>query len=103
MQEVSGAWEHIKTPFRTDYISRLPNTIHHMENRPHRGPAPGGLRYCVVAVDYFFKWIEAEPLATIIANQIRKFVWKIIVCRFGCPRVIVADNETQFMDTGFQT
>jgi hypothetical protein len=28
-------------------------------------PAQGNLRYVVVAVEYFFKWIEAKPLATI--------------------------------------
>jgi hypothetical protein len=28
-------------------------------------PAQGNLRYVVVAVEYFSKWIEAKPLATI--------------------------------------
>ncbi|XP_031111906.1 uncharacterized protein LOC116015878 [Ipomoea triloba] len=27
--------------------------------------APGRLRFCVVAVDFFTKWVEAEPLSTI--------------------------------------
>ena len=27
--------------------------------------APGNLRYAVVAVEYFTKWIEAKPLATV--------------------------------------
>ncbi|MCI60209.1 gypsy retrotransposon integrase-like protein, partial [Trifolium medium] len=29
--------------------------------------APGQNRYLIVAVDYFTKWIEAEPLASITA------------------------------------
>jgi hypothetical protein len=28
-------------------------------------PAQGNLKYVVVAVEYFSKWIEAKPLATI--------------------------------------
>ncbi|WP_271039623.1 reverse transcriptase domain-containing protein [Agrobacterium sp. ST15.13.040] len=64
--------------------------------------APGGVKFCVVAVDYFSKWVEAEPLATISAKEVQKFVWKNIVCRFGIPRVLVADNGSQFIDKGFQ-
>uniref|UniRef100_UPI00200D0C82 integrase catalytic domain-containing protein n=1 Tax=Escherichia coli TaxID=562 RepID=UPI00200D0C82 len=62
----------------------------------------GGVKFCVVAVDYFSKWVEAEPLATISAKEVQKFVWKNIVCRFGIPRVLVADNGSQFIDKGFQ-
>ncbi len=64
--------------------------------------APGGVKFCVVAVDYFSKWVEAEPLTTISAKEVQKFVWKNIVCRFGIPRVLVADNGSQFIDKGFQ-
>ncbi|XP_016166886.1 uncharacterized protein LOC107609420 [Arachis ipaensis] len=37
--------------------------------------APGQLRYLIVAIDYYTKWIEAEPLASITATQCRKFLW----------------------------
>jgi hypothetical protein len=36
-------------------------------------PAQGNLRYVVVAVEYFSKWIEAKPLATITSVTIQKF------------------------------
>jgi len=58
--------------------------------------AAGGLKFLVVAVDYFTKWVEAKPLARIAAGDITKFVWKDIVCRFGVPNAIVADNGKQF-------
>lgn len=51
----------------------------------------------LVAVDYFTKWIEAEPLASITARQVQSFVWKDIVCRFGIPHTIT-DNGRQFTD-----
>jgi hypothetical protein len=36
-------------------------------------PAQGNLRYVVVAVEYFSKWIEAKPLATITSVTVQKF------------------------------
>jgi hypothetical protein len=36
-------------------------------------PVQGNLKYVVVAVEYFSKWIEAKPLATITSATIQKF------------------------------
>jgi ribonuclease HI len=36
-------------------------------------PAQGNLKYVVVAVEYFSKWIEAKPLATITSVTVQKF------------------------------
>ena len=47
------------------------------------GPLPtplGNLRYVVVAVEYFTKWIEAKPLATITSLTVKKFFWQQIIC-----------------------
>jgi hypothetical protein len=59
-------------------------------------PAQGNLKYVVVAVQYFSKWIEAKPLATITLVTVQKFFWQNIVCRFGVPKAITMDNGTQF-------
>ncbi|XP_015967232.1 uncharacterized protein LOC107490950 [Arachis duranensis] len=64
--------------------------------------APGQLRYLIVAIDYYTKWIEAEPLASITATQCRKFVWRQIITRFGIPEVVISDNGTQFADKKFR-
>ena len=42
-------------------------------------PAQGNLKYVVVAVEYFSKWIEAKPLATITSVTVQKFFWQNIV------------------------
>jgi len=54
------------------------------------------MKYLVMAIQYFTKWKEAEPVAQIIAHKIQHFVWKNIVCRFGVPRRLVSNNGTQF-------
>jgi hypothetical protein len=50
----------------------------------------------VVVVEYFSKWIEAKPLATITSVTVQNFFWQNIVCRFGVPKAITVDNRTQF-------
>jgi hypothetical protein len=59
-------------------------------------PAQENLKYVVVAVEYFSKWIEAKPLATITSAMVQKFLWQNIVCMFGVLKAITVDNETQF-------
>jgi hypothetical protein len=59
-------------------------------------PAQGNLKYVVVAVEYFSKWIEAKPLATITSATVQKFFWQNIVCRFGVLMAITVDNGIQF-------
>ena len=49
-------------------------------------------RFLLVAVDYFSKWVEAEPLARITEDAVIKFLWKNIICRFGIPHKLVYDN-----------
>ena len=54
--------------------------------------APGQLKYLVVIIDYFTKWIKAEPLPTITTEKVRKFVWKRIISRYGIPHQLVSNN-----------
>ncbi|RZS07428.1 hypothetical protein BHM03_00038262 [Ensete ventricosum] len=66
-------------------------------------PASGQRRFLIVGVDYFTKWLEAEPLASITERQVEGFVWKNIITRFGLPRAIITDNGTQFNNAKFKT
>lgn len=49
-----------------------------------------------VAVDYITKWVETESFATITATRVTRFIWTIVVCRYGIPRIIIAEKEKQF-------
>ena len=59
------------------------------------------LKFLVVGIDYFTKWVEAEALANITEKNIRSFVWRNIICRFGIPRILVFDNGKQFNNSAF--
>ncbi|VFQ93639.1 unnamed protein product [Cuscuta campestris] len=61
------------------------------------GILPRGARnnvYLVVAIDYLTKWVEAAPVPTITEEQMRKFVSKQILCRFGTNGRVENTNRT---------
>ena len=69
------------------------------------GPFPTAVRqlkFLVVGIDYFTKWVEVEALATITEKNVRNFVWRCIICRFGIPRVLISDNGRQFDNDSFR-
>ena len=45
-----------------------------------------------MATNYFTKWVEAEALANIHDVEVKKFVWKNIVTRFGVSEMLISDN-----------
>ncbi|XP_075659067.1 uncharacterized protein LOC142628926 [Castanea sativa] len=60
------------------------------------------LKFLIVGIDYFTKWVEAEALATITEKNVRSFVWKNIICKYEIPRVLVSDNGKQFDNDSFR-
>ncbi|RVX00272.1 Gag-Pol polyprotein [Vitis vinifera] len=71
----------------------------------HSGTPPSSTcpkKFLLVATDYFSKWVEAEAYASIKDKDVTKFVWKNIVCRFGIPQIIIADNGPQFDSIAFR-
>ena len=68
------------------------------------GPFPwavGGYRFLYVAIDKFTKWPEVTLVVNITKKSAVAFL-KSIVCRFGVPNRIIADNGTQFKSRLFQ-
>ena len=69
------------------------------------GPLPivkRQVKFLLVAIDYFTKWVGMEALTTITEARIKNFVWKNIICRFGIPLTIILDNGRQFDSQGFK-
>ena len=53
-------------------------------------------------MDYFTKWAEAEALANIWDWDVKKFMWKNIVTRFGVSNFLIPDNGLQFDSRAFR-
>lgn len=48
----------------------------------------------IVAIVYFTKWVEKEPIEKIDEKLIQGFIWKNICCRFDIPRILISNNGT---------
>ena len=69
------------------------------------GPFPTAIRrlkFLVVSINYFTKWVEAKALATTMEKNVRSFIQRNIICRYGIPRVLVSDNGKQFDNESFK-
>ncbi|KAL5553876.1 hypothetical protein UlMin_041277 [Ulmus minor] len=63
------------------------------------GPLPQGkykMKFAIVAIDYYTKWVEVEPLQEITEARTTGFIWRNIICHFGIPHSLVSNNGTQF-------
>ncbi|XP_050207633.1 uncharacterized protein LOC126657052 [Mercurialis annua] len=59
-------------------------------------PARGQVKFIVVAVDHFTKWVEVEPMKTITTEKIQTWLSREVMGRFGIPHSLVTDNGKQF-------
>ena len=60
------------------------------------------VKFLIVDIDYFTKWVEIEALANTTKKNVKSFVWKNIVYRYGIPRVLVSNNGKQFDNDSFR-
>nr|GEV07118.1 reverse transcriptase domain-containing protein [Tanacetum cinerariifolium] len=59
-----------------------------------------GNKYILVALDYFFKWVEVNALPINDSRVVVKFL-KSIFARFETPRAIISDRGTHFCNEQF--
>ena len=55
----------------------------------------GGKHYVLMATFYFTKWVTTEAYMIVNQSDIINFAWKYLICQFGVPIELVADNRTQ--------
>src|SRR5207237_690609 len=53
-------------------------------------------RYKLVITDYLTKWPEAKAMKEATAENVVKFIYEGIICRHGCPKIILSDRGTHF-------
>ena len=56
------------------------------------------MTYIVVATEYLTKWAEARVVKTNTIAHVATFMYENIICRFGCPKILVRDRSTHFLN-----
>ena len=64
--------------------------------------AIGNRRFILIVVDYFTKWAEAEALVNIRDLDVKMFLWRNLVTRFGMLDSLISDNGLQFNSRAFR-
>ena len=65
------------------------------------GPLPrskNGNAYIMVATEYLTKWPEARAIPNAKASLVVLFFYEDIICRHGCPKEILTDRGTHFVN-----
>ena len=55
-------------------------------------------RYIITANYYLILWAEAQPVKNCSATTAGKFIFDNILSRFGCPRILMSDQGSHFLN-----
>ena len=61
-----------------------------------------GMVYIVVATEYLTKWAEAKAVKTDTAVRTATFMYKNIISRFGCLKILVSNRGSHFLNELFE-
>ena len=62
-----------------------------------------GARYIITVTDYFTRWAKAQPVKDCSAATTTKFIFDHIFSRFGCPRILMSDQGSHFLNKTIAT
>ena len=58
--------------------------------------------YIVVATEYLTKWAEAKAVKMDTTVHAATFMYENIILRFGCPKIMVSDKGSYFLNELFE-
>ncbi|MES2216505.1 MAG: RNase H-like domain-containing protein [Patescibacteria group bacterium] len=59
-------------------------------------------KYLIVATDYVSRYVFTRPIPTKEAKYVAQFLLHDIICKIGCPRVILSDCGSEFVNSTIQ-
>jgi hypothetical protein len=57
-----------------------------------------GTRYISTATEYLTRWEEASLVNDCRTKTTTTFLFEQVITRFGCPRILVSDQGTHFIN-----
>ena len=56
-------------------------------------------RYIITVTDYLTHWAKAQPVKDCSTATATKFIFDNILSRFGCPRILMSDQGSHFLNS----
>ena len=57
-----------------------------------------GAWYIITKTDYLTRWVEGAPVVDSTVATTTRFLFENIVTRFGCPRILMSDQGSHFIN-----
>ena len=57
-----------------------------------------GAYYIIIAMEYLTRWAEAQLVKNCTGATTAKFLFEYVLTRFGCPKVLMSDRGTHFLN-----
>jgi hypothetical protein len=56
-------------------------------------------RYIITATEYLTKWEKSAPIKDCSIETITHFLFEQGITRFGCPKILMSDQGTHFVNS----
>jgi transposase InsO family protein len=57
-----------------------------------------GARYIITTIEYLTRWAESREVKDCSANTTACFIFEDIIIKFGCPKILMSDQGTHFIN-----
>ena len=57
-----------------------------------------GARYIITATGYLTRWAKAQFVKDCMNVIATKFIFECVLTRFACPKILMSDRDTHFLN-----